>query len=186
MAAALRRLHPGEAVTSSRSRSGTAFAPWLLILLMLGSIFWLLNRLNTQLREANGCQTRLENIHHVLTLYEREFGVLPSFDLFPEDPQADPAAMREVLEPYGLDPDWLVCPAAPRPLASHGNTYLWNTALNQSSLRDRLEITWVLVDIQALDDKLAGPHFGAYHILYTDGRVERGYQPPHSLPVQFD
>ena len=168
------------------SRAGTSFLPWLLILLMLGSIFWLLTRLNTQLREVRGCQSRLENIYHVLTLYEREFGVLPSFELYPEEPLTDPAGLVRVLEPYGLDPDWLVCPSAPHTLASHGNTYLWNTALNQGSLRDRREITWVLVDIQALDDDLAGPHFSAYHILYTDGRVERGFQPPHSLPVQFD
>lgn len=169
-----------------RSKQGAAFLPWLFILLMVGSLIWLLNRLNHQLGYAESCEQRLERIYQILAQYEQQHGRLPVLELFPEDPERNEESLLHVLGQFESDPDWAVCPASHPVLREHGLTYLWNTALNQSSLLDRKEITWVLVDIQALDDRLTGPHFGSYHILYTDGRVERSPSPPHSLPVQAE
>ncbi len=169
-----------------KSRAGMTILPWLFILLMVGSLLWLLNRLTRDLQDAEECRRRLERIHQVLALYERENGHLPSFELFPEDPFNDSESLLSVLKPYGLNPEWALCPAAPGVLRNHGISYLWNPALNQGSLENRREPTWVLVDIQALVDNLPGPHFGGYNILYSNGRVERSPQAPHSLPVQFE
>jgi len=170
-----------------RNRSGAVFLPWLFILLMIGSLIWLLSRLNTGLQNTEGCRHNLEKIYEYLTLYERDNGRLPTFELYPEDPEGNLESLSNRLGEFSnFDPEWLICPASPELLKSHGITYLWNTALNQSSLSYRDEITWVLVDIQALVDDVPGPHFGTYHILYSDGRVERSASPPHSLPVQFD
>lgn len=167
-------------------KSGASFLPWLFILLMVGSLIWLLNRLNHQVVYAEGCEERLKTIHEILTLYEQQHGRLPTLELFPEDPVRNEQSLLHILAQFESDPDLAVCPAAHPVLKAHGLSYLWNTALNQSSLTDRKEITWVLVDIQALDDTMGGPHFGSYHILYTDGRVERSPSPPHSLPVQTE
>ncbi len=169
-----------------RGCDGFTLMPWVIIMLMLGSLLWLLNRLTRDLQEAEGCRRRLERIHHVLALYEREHGHLPSFELFAEDPANDPESLLNVLVPYGLKPEWLVCPAAPPVLRAHGMTYLWNTALNQGSLERHGESTWVLVDVQALDDSVNGPHFRGYNVLHSDGKVERNPRPPNGLPVQFD
>jgi hypothetical protein len=167
-------------------RSGAVFIPWLFILLMIGSLIWLLNRLTEGIQHADACKSQLERIFEYLKIYENEQGRLPTLELYPEDLFENPDSLLNILKPQpGFDPEWLICPSAPPVLRDRGITYLWNTALNQSSLTNRKEITWVLVDIQALDDAIHGPHFGNYHILYTDGRVESNSSPPHSLPVQF-
>lgn len=160
--------------------------PWMMILLMIGSVLWMMNRLSRQVHQASHCKENLEKIYHILTLYEVEHGQLPSFELFPEDPLEDAESLPMILKSYGLDLTRATCPSSPNVLREYGVSYLWNTALNHDSLTNRHEPTWVLVDMQALDDRLPGPHFGGYHILYTDGRVERTPHPPHSLPVQFD
>lgn len=184
MAAAFRRICPGALM---KRKSGAVFLPWLFILLMIASLIWLLNRLNTEIQQTERCAARLEAVYEYLTLFERDNGRLPIFELYPEDPLGSQESLINRLgELPGFDPDWLICPSAPALLRQHGMTYLWNTALNHGSLINRKEITWVLVDMQALDDRIPGPHFGTYHILYSDGRVERSASPPHSLPVQYN
>ncbi|MCC5845028.1 MAG: hypothetical protein JJU05_12330 [Verrucomicrobia bacterium] len=163
-----------------------AFWPWVFIFLMLFSLVWMMNRLTRQVREAQGCEQNLLRIYDFLRMYENDHGYLPSLKMFPQDALNDPESLVHILKPYGLDPADAVCPAASGVLREHGISYLWNTALNNTSLVNRLEPTWVLVDLQALDDRVPGPHFGGYNILYTDRRVERTLLPPHSLPVQFD
>jgi hypothetical protein len=163
-----------------------AFWPWVFIVLMLFSLLWMMNRLTRQVREAHGCEQNLLRMYDMLRLYENDHGSLPPLKMFPQEAVADPESLVYVLKPYGLDPADAVCPAASGVLREHGISYLWNTALNNSSLLNRPEPTWVLVDLQALDDRVPGPHFGGYAILYTDRRVERTHLPPHSLPVQFD
>lgn len=168
-------------------KCGAVFLPWLFIFLMIGSLVWLLNRLNTGLQNTDRCKKQLEQIYEYLVLYEKDNGRLPVFELYPEKLTGDGETLVSHLSQFpGFDPDWLICPSAPDVLRKPGITYLWNTALNQSSLAFREETTWVLVDIQALADEVPGPHFGTYHILYSDGRVERSSSPPNTLPVQFD
>lgn len=171
----------------SRSRPyPKAFWPWVFIFLMIFSLLWMLNRVSRQLREAQSCEENLLRIYDFLRLYENDHGYLPSLKMFPEDVENDPESLVVVLRAYGMDVRDAVCPAASGVLRDHGISYLWNTALNNSSLVNRPEATWVLVDLQALDDRVPGPHFGGYTILYSDRRVERTGLPPHSLPVQFD
>lgn len=170
-----------------KRKDGAVFLPWLFILLMIGSLIWLLNRLNTEIQNTDECKVQLEKVYEYLVLYESDNGRLPIFELYPEDPIGNQESLINRLgELPGFDPRWLRCPSAPAAVRAHGITYLWNTALNHGSLTNRNEITWVLVDMQALDDRIPGPHFGTYHILYSDGRVERSASPPHSLPLQFN
>ena len=150
-----------------------------------GSLFWLLNRVSHGHSQTIDCQTNLKAIYEALQLYEINNGVLPSLAMYPEDALTESDSIVKVLQQYGLDPDRLICPAAPAVVKEHGVSYLWNTAVNGTSLRDRQEPTWLLVDIQALDDELPGPHLGSYLILYTDGQVERSPMPPRSLPVEY-
>lgn len=186
MAAAIRGIYSG-ALMMNRKRKGMVLLPWLFILLMIFTLIWLLNRLNTGLQNSERCEQQLKKIYEYLVLYELDNGGLPKFELYPEDPVENPDSLINRLSQIpGFDPDWLICPSAPAIIKTRGITYLWNTALNQSSLSYRDEVTWVLVDMQALVDKIPGPHFGSYHILYSDGRVERSPTPPHSLPVQFE
>jgi len=169
-----------------RGKEGAAFLPWLFILLMLGSLLWLLNQLNVGLGHADASEKQLEEIYRVLSQYEQQHGRLPALQMFPGNPEESESSLLYVLAQFDASPELAVSPSAHPVLRQHGLSYLWNTALNHGSLRDpKNEGTWVLVDIQALDDRVPGPHFGSYHILYTDGRVERSPQPPHSLPVEF-
>jgi hypothetical protein len=167
-------------------KSGTVFLPWLFIFLMISSLFWLLNRVNRGVQHTEICRNHLEQIYQALLDYEQEHGRLPALQFFPVESTEGEGSLIDILESQTeSDMSWLQCPAAPALLREQGITYLWNTELNQSSLTDRDTITWVLVDMQALDETLPGPHFGKVHILYTDGRVELSDAPPHSLPVRF-
>lgn len=169
-----------------KSKNGAVFLPWLFIFLMISSLLWLLNRLNREIQNAETCKERLERVFEALQQYEREYGRLPALELYPVNPEeSDETLMNLLAEQPGFQPEWLVCPSAPEVLREQGITYLWNTGLNQSSLSDREFITWVLVDMQALDDGLPGPHFGKVHILYSDGRVEESSAPPPNLPLRF-
>lgn len=154
--------------------------------MMVGSLLWMLNRLTNQARHAEGCKENLRRIHHILSLYELEHGRLPSLEMFPDDPSADAASLTRVLMAYGMDPEWAICPAASHTIRAHGLSYLWNTSLNEGSLETKGEPVWMLVDLQAINERSRGPHFGGYHILYTDGRVERSMHPPGTLPVAVD
>ena len=166
-------------------KAGTAFLPWLFILLMLGSLLWLLNQLNMGLGHADASERQLKEMYRVLARYEQQHGRLPALEMYPGNPRESESSLLHVLAQFDASPDLAVCPSAHPVLKQHGLSFLWNSALNHGSFRDRKDITWVLVDIQALDDRVSGPHFGSYHILYTDGRVERSPSPPHSLPVEF-
>ncbi len=183
MATALQPLHHGKAVMNGKE--GAAFLPWLFILLMLGSLLWLLNQLNVGLGHADASEQQLLEIYQVLSQYEQQHGRLPALEMFPGNPQESESSLLHVLAQFDASPGLAICPSAHPVVRNHGLSFLWNPALNHGSLRNRNDITWVLVDIQALDDRVPGPHFGSYHILYTDGRVERSPQPPHSLPVEF-
>lgn len=185
MAPAHGSLPAGAAVKLRISRNAPIWA-WLLIFMMIASVLGLLNRLTTQVQQADRSRDQLKQVHHILMLYEREHGHFPTLDFFPEEPFRDSESILQVLRPYGLDPAWLISPSAPNVLREHGISFLWNTALNRRSLDSLIEPVWMLVDIQALDDRLPGPHFRSYHILYTDGRVVRSPSPPHTLPVHFD
>lgn len=168
-----------------KGKEGTAFLPWLFILLMLGSLLWLLNQLNMGLGNSDVCERQLKEIYRVLVLYEQQHGRLPALEMFPGEPKESESSLLHILAQFDSPLSNGVCPAAHPVLEEHGLSYLWNPNLNHGSFRGRKDVTWVLVDLQALDERVAGPHFGAYHILYTDGRVERSPQPPHSLPVEF-
>ena len=167
------------------ARSGRVLLPWLFILVMICSLFWLLNRIGVGRQHINGSHANLKAVYQALQTYEAEHGVLPHFAMYPEDAEVDPDSPLRVLSQYGLRPDQLICPSAPQVIRQAGISYLWNPAVNGTSLKEREEDTWLMVDIQALDDELPGPHFGSYMILYTDGDVERSRLPPRTLPVQY-
>jgi hypothetical protein len=167
-----------------RRRDGIILLPWMFILLMICSLFWLLHLVNLGRSQAENCQAQLRRIHQALVRYEASQGHLPVLELFPEEPLSDPSSLPIALKSLGLDTADCVCPTSPQVVRQHGLGYLWNTALNGASLQ-RESRTWVLVDIQALDDRLPGPHFGRYHILYTDGVVESSSFPPAGLPVHY-
>ena len=169
-----------------KSKSGAILLPWLFIFLMLGSLLWLLNRVNQGMQHTDQCRGHLERIYTALRSYEQEHGRLPALEFYPVDPTEQEETLYSLLlDKTDFNPEWLLCPGSPSLLAEQGTTYLWNTELNQSSLSDRDQITWVLVDIQALDEGLPGPHFGKVHILYSDGRVEISQDPPPGLPLRL-
>ncbi len=49
--------------------SGAVFLPWLFIVLMIGSLIWLLNRLTVGIQQAESCELRLEELYAHIRLY---------------------------------------------------------------------------------------------------------------------
>lgn len=127
------------------------------------------------------CQENLTRIYQALETYELAHGSLPRLAFLAAEPLSDPESLCVVLESYGLTPEHFICPAAHPLIAETGLTYIWNTRLNGRSMQDFYEKQWMLVEINAIAPDIAGPHFGACNVLFTDGSVERIRNPADLL-----
>ncbi len=163
-------------------RSAFVLWPWLIILGMLGSLVLVMNVLNRELRQESECRARLERIYMAMELYELGNGHLPKLDFYPDNPREGRESLRVVLSKYGLLGSDCVCPAAHPLIQEKGLSYVWNIALNNQSLSGRQQPDWMLIELEALNPKLRGPHLRQYHILYTDGKVQRTARIPYHLP----
>jgi hypothetical protein len=116
-----------------------------------------------------------------LESYEIDQGTLPDLKFFPDDPLGDRRSLAVELARYGVERELCVCPAAPASIRRTGLAYLWNFRLNGKQLQSPGGRRWVLVEIHALSDQVPPPHLGRYHVLYTDGTIERSREPPPEL-----
>lgn len=165
-----------------RSTSGKVLFKLLLVMapcaLLLAIIFAVLH----ELRHSFECQSNLRTLYHALELYEMERGALPKLAFFPDIPQEDTDSLRVVLESFGAGGSACVCPSAPENLRELGLTYVWNVRLNARKIPKGQAREWMLVDIQALSGDVPAPHLKRYHVLYSDGSVERIRNPLQELP----
>lgn len=168
-----------------RKKAGVVILPWLFIILMLGSLIWLLNRVSNDRIAASQCAQNLKTLYVYLQRYEQEHGTLPTLVLFSKDPENDPRGIKAVLSEMGVPDEVFICPSSPDVIRDHGVSYLWNPALNGGTLNGG-EVRWMLVDIQAVDPDLPGPHLNRYHILFTDGHVEETDVLPYGLPLHVE
>ena len=132
-------------------------------------------------RAAETCLAQLKQIYSAIGLYEFDGGRLPSLAFYPEQPRQDPNGIREALKKFGADPRLFLCPGTPALVRDTGLSYVWNVSLNGRSLKDIRDPVWMLVEVNALDEQIPRPHWGRYHILYTDGRVVLSEAPPEDL-----
>jgi hypothetical protein len=139
----------------------------------LGAVF-----LNHRRLVSQRCRRHLRDIYTVLEHYEMEYGSLPSLSFFPDKPFSSADSLRVFVESQGLPGDRALCPSSPGVIKKAGLSYLWNVSLNGKKLNGRQKAVWMLVEINALSDDVPLPHFGGYHVLYTDGRIERSAEPP--------
>lgn len=141
----------------------------LSLLVILASIYFAMSKAN----QAVQCSYNLKRIYQALDLYEMHNGSLPVLAMYPDEPFADPASIRVVLETYGPDERTWTCPAVHPLIKQTGLSYIWNTTLNGTSLRNSAEKTWMLMELNGMSREVDRPHFGYCHVLFTDGSVER-------------
>jgi len=163
-------------------RQGMALWPWLLILMLVISLALVLQYANRNLAMANQCREQMKRIYGALGFYEVQNGSLPAMRFYPEDPRKDEDSLRLVLEAYGLDPDDTICPSAQPLVRETGLSYLWNVNLNKQVLSAGRQSEWLMTEIEVMSSKLRGPHFRHYHVMYTDGHVQRTDTVPHEVP----
>ena len=132
-------------------------------------------------REERQCIENLQSVYDAVHRYDEKHASLPDLAFFPGDVRRDLDSLLVVLEPHGLREPQCVCPGADPVLAETGITYVWNVSLNGRRLSS-LEIpVWMMVEINVLSPSVPATHRGGYHVLYTDGRVEREVNPPAIL-----
>jgi hypothetical protein len=134
-----------------------------------------------QLRLSFACQANLRVLYRALELYEMERGSLPRLAFYPDLATEDTESLRVVLESYGATGTACICPSSPTMLRDVGLTYVWNVRLNGRKIPRSGEREWMLVEIQALSSDVPAPHLGHYHVLYSDGAVERIAHPHPQL-----
>lgn len=165
---------------SRRDRRGFTLVELLVILLILGlAALGIVHGLR-QRRLTRQCAEQLWQIYTALEMYELDRGTLPRLSFFPNNPMKDADSLVTVIQPYTAEPRLTVCPAAPAAQRALGLTYVWNVENNGRKLHPPVA-KWMLVELSALSDSVPAPHQGHYHILYTDGQVERSANPPPDL-----
>lgn len=167
---------------SLRSTNGRVMVKLLLMVVPCAVLLFGIYLLLHQLRQSFDCQANLRTLYHALEMYEMERGALPKLGFFPDIPTEDTDSLRVVLESYGASGAACVCPAAPANLRELGLTYVWNVRLNNRKIPRGDAREWMLVDIQALSKDVPAPHLRRYHVLYSDGTVERITNPAATLP----
>lgn len=146
---------------------------------VIGSLYWVLN----QVRMDAECRENMGTIYQALEQYELEKGALPALAYYPDEPYVDADSIRLVLESFGLPPEACICPAGHTKLQKQGLSYIWNAAMNGANLTGKPEDRqWLLVDAQALAPEIPPPHFGGYHVLYSDGEIVTLRDPLTTLP----
>ena len=118
------------------------------------------------------CANNLRQLYMALTMYDMNNGGLPNAKFFPKKPKQDPKSLVKILGPSYAPT--LVCPVFPSAIKNKGLTYLYNDDLAGESLASisQPRKTWLLMEMNAVSDKVPMPHPGGFHILWADGRVE--------------
>jgi hypothetical protein len=132
---------------------------------------------------ADAAARNLRAIYMALEWYELDQGRLPDLAFFPNDPLHDNDSLLVKLGKYGVTEEMTVPPDVPEALRDLSLCYVWNVDLNGRKLHEPGPPKWMLVNIQALSDDLPPPHLWRYHILYSDGQVERSRVPPPGLRI---
>ena len=134
------------------------------------------------MRKNQQCEGRLGQIHRALELYEIERGTLPALAFYPDDPREGADSLRGALEHYGVEYETCICPAEAQVIRDAGQTFLWNAALSGRKMPRGGTSVWMLVEISALTADVPAPHWGGYHVLYSDGQVRTVRDPARELP----
>lgn len=171
----------GETPTGPEApQTGAVEVRWLVLLavvalLIVGALaarFFL-----EDLRCERLCREHLSQIYMALELYQAERGALPDLAMFPQN-RYHANSLARFLREQGFSEELAQCPASGYWLSKYGVSYVWNTALNGKRLGS-MDRTWMLVEIHALDpEHYPRPHFGFYHVLYTDGSIQRVKKSP--------
>ncbi len=114
------------------------------------------------------CQNNLKQIGMALRMHEMTDGKLPKAAFFPDDPEKGKDSIRVVLKdnPAKL----FKCPSAPEEIAKKGLTFVWNDKCGgkPSHRIKKSKETWLMMEVDAVSDKVPAPHPGGYNILYAD------------------
>ncbi len=152
----------------------------LLVLVVLSLVAVVLAGIQSG-RRSEQCLSNLQAIYNVFELYEVENGMLPTLAFYPDDPMGDDDSLRLFVEKQGLDGDCCICPSSPGVIRGAGLSYIWNVELNGNKLSCMDMPIWMLVEVHVLSDQVPAPHRRHYHLLYTDGTIERISKLPEEL-----
>ena len=165
----------------SRITRGQSLLKLLLLAVPLTAIGFGVHFLFREMRFSNLCLSNLRALYRALELYEMDRGTLPKLAYFPDIPTEDTDSLRVVLESFGATGSACLCPASAPGVQELGLTYVWNVRLNGKKIPRGDERDWMLVEINALSGDVPAPHLGWYHVLYTDGTVDRVRKPRSQL-----
>jgi hypothetical protein len=138
------------------------------MVLLCAVVIWALGMWRHQAR----CRTHLRQLYHLMQMYELQHGSLPELAFFP-DRMTNEGSLHAFIEAQDVDPDLAFCPALPHALRRNGQSYIWNDALNGSRLAQHDPPRWMLMEYSVVSDRISAPHAGAWHVLFTDGTVQR-------------
>ena len=133
------------------------------------------------------CQNNLRQIGMALRMHEMTNGKLPKAAFFPEDTKKGKDSIRVILKGYPAK--LFMCPSAPEEISKKGLTFLWNDKCSgkPSHRIKNPKKTWLMIEVNAVSDKVPAPHPGGYNILYADMQtVEAEKELPKDLAEDIE
>ncbi len=118
--------------------------------------------------KQTACTSNLRQVGLALRMFEMTEGKLPDAAFFPAKPRKDKNSIRVIMK--DCNEKLFVCPAAPDELAKEGLTFVWNDKCSGKAshrIKDAGK-TWLMIEINAVSDKVPAPHPGGYNVLYAD------------------
>jgi prepilin-type N-terminal cleavage/methylation domain-containing protein len=118
--------------------------------------------------KETACRNNLRQIGQALLMMEMTHGRLPDAAFFPSKPKKDKDSIVVIMK--NCNSKLFVCPSAPEELAKKGLTFIWNDKCSGKAshrIKDAKK-TWLMVEVNAVSDKVPAPHPHGYNVLYAD------------------
>lgn len=116
------------------------------------------------------CENNLRQLYMGLQMYEMSYGSLPAAKLYPKNPKRDKKSIVKLMDP-AYEP-LFVCPVFPSAIKDKGLTYIYNDEIAGQSLDMLPTDTWIMMEMNAVSEKIPLPHPGGFHILYANGQIK--------------
>ena len=159
--------------TRSRSRAGFTATELLTVAAIVTSVSTAAYVKVKDKAKQTACTSNLRQVGLALRMFEMTEGRLPDAVFFPSNPKKDKNSIRVIMK--NTSEKLFICPAAPDELAKKGLTFLWNDKCSgKASHRIKnANKTWLMIEINAVSDKVPAPHPGGYNVLYADLQTVR-------------